>query len=80
MVFLHSTLRGLAEAITVHQRRQAVLSSKPRERRDAGLRARELDFGDALRDAFRAHGGRRTRPRPSSRTAVRRRAPMATPR
>ncbi len=52
MVLFDPTLRGLAEAMTVHQRRHAVLSSNLANLETPGFRARELDFGDALRDAF----------------------------
>jgi len=54
MVLFDPTLRGLAEAMTVHQRRHAVISSNLANVETPGFRARELDFGDTLRDAFAA--------------------------
>ena len=48
------TFRGLAEALTLHQRRHTVLASNLANVETPGYRARELDFAAALREAFEA--------------------------
>ncbi len=51
------TLQGLTEALTLHQQRHEVLASNVANVETPGYRARELDFGTALRQAFDAAEG-----------------------
>jgi flagellar basal-body rod protein FlgB len=51
------TMRGLADALTLHQRRHEVLASNLANVETPGFRARELDFSAALKDAFEARDG-----------------------
>jgi len=60
-VLFDPTMRGLAEALTLHQRRHEVLASNLANVETPGYRARELDFAAALRAAFDA-GGRASPP------------------
>ena len=53
-VLFDPTMRGLAEALTFHQRRHEVLASNLANVETPGYRAQELDFASALKDAFRA--------------------------
>jgi len=50
------TLLGLAEALTLHQRRHEVLASNLANLETPGFRAQDLDFQAALKDAFAAAG------------------------
>jgi flagellar basal-body rod protein FlgB len=51
-ILFDSTMQGVAEAMTLHQRRHEVLVSNIANVETPGFRARELDFETALRDAF----------------------------
>ena len=51
-ILFDPVLRGLAETLTLTQRRHEVLASNLANVETPGFRARELDFGSALRDAF----------------------------
>ena len=51
-ILLDPTLTGLAEALTLHQRRHEVLTSNVANLETPGYRAQELDFATALADAF----------------------------
>ena len=51
-ILFDPTLRGLAETLTLTQRRHEVLTSNLANVETPGFRARDLDFGSALRDAF----------------------------
>ena len=46
------TLRGLTQALTLHQKRHEVLASNLANVETPGFRAQDLDFASALRDAF----------------------------
>lgn len=48
------TMQGIAEALTLHQRRHEVLASNLANVETPGFKAQELDFQTALRDAFAA--------------------------
>jgi len=50
--FFDATLRGLASAMSLHERRHEVLASNLANVETPGFRARDLDFGTALREAF----------------------------
>jgi flagellar basal-body rod protein FlgB len=54
-ILFDPTLRGLAETLTLTQRRHEVLASNLANVETPGFRARDLDFGSALRDAFAVH-------------------------
>ena len=49
-------MQGLAQALTLHQRRHEVLASNLANVETPRYRARELDFAATLRDAFEARG------------------------
>jgi flagellar basal-body rod protein FlgB len=51
-ILFDSTMRGLAEAMTLHQQRHEVLASNLANVETPGYRARELDFEIALKEAF----------------------------
>ncbi len=51
-ILFDSTMRGLAQALTLHQQRHEVLASNLANVETPGYRARELDFETALQDAF----------------------------
>ncbi len=51
-LFADPTFRGLATALTLHERRHVVLATNLANVDTPGYRARELDFGTVLRDAF----------------------------
>ena len=53
-VLFDPTIQGLAEALTLHQRRHEVLASNLANVETPGFKARDLDFASALRDAFAA--------------------------
>jgi flagellar basal-body rod protein FlgB len=53
-ILFDATTRGLGEALTLHQKRHEVLASNVANVETPGYRARELDFGTALKDAFAA--------------------------
>ena len=56
-VIFDPTMQGLADALTLHQRRHAVLASNLANIETPGFHARELDFADALHEAFEARAG-----------------------
>lgn len=58
-VLFDPTFAGLAEALTLHQRRHEVLASNLANVETPGYRAQELDFGAALEDAFKGTGPER---------------------
>jgi len=51
-ILFDRTMDGLAEALTLHQRRHEVLASNLANVETPGFRARDLDFQTALRAAF----------------------------
>jgi len=51
-ILFDSTMQGLAEAMTLHQKRHEILVSNLANVETPGFRARELDFETALKDAF----------------------------
>ena len=51
-ILFDATMQGLAEAMTLHQRRHEVLVSNLANVETPGFRAQELDFETALKDAF----------------------------
>jgi flagellar basal-body rod protein FlgB len=51
-VLFDPTMNGLADALTLHQRRHEVLASNLANVETPGFRARELDFATALKEAF----------------------------
>ena len=51
-ILFDPTMRGLAETLTLTQRRHEVLASNLANVETPGFRARDLDFGSALREAF----------------------------
>ena len=51
-ILFDGTMDGLAEALTLHQRRHEVLASNLANVETPGFRARDLDFQAALREAF----------------------------
>ncbi len=51
-ILFDPTMRGLAEALTLHQKQHEVLASNLANVETPGYRAKELDFAAALRDAF----------------------------
>src|SRR5882672_3478858 len=53
-ILFDPSLTGLAEALTLHQRRHEVLASNLANVETPGYRAQELDFAAALKDAFQA--------------------------
>ena len=53
-VLFDPTTQGLAEALTLHQRRHEVLSSNLANVETPGFKARDLDFESALKSAFEA--------------------------
>jgi flagellar basal-body rod protein FlgB len=55
-VLFDPTMRGLASALTLHQRRHEVLASNLANIETPGYRARELDFQAALEEAFAPAG------------------------
>jgi flagellar basal-body rod protein FlgB len=64
-VLFDPTMRGLAEALTLHQRRHEVLASNLANVETPGYRAQELDFASTLKAAFDASGPERPGGRPS---------------
>jgi flagellar basal-body rod protein FlgB len=46
------TMRGLTEALTLHQKRHEVLASNLANVETPGFRAQDLDFASALKEAF----------------------------
>src|SRR5947208_3609509 len=55
-ILFDPTIEGLARTLTLHQQRHAVLASNLANVETPGYRARELDFQDALRQAFEETG------------------------
>ncbi|HZP41948.1 MAG TPA: flagellar basal body rod protein FlgB [Candidatus Binatia bacterium] len=53
-ILFDPTMRGLADALTLHARRHEVLASNLANVETPGFKAQELDFERALRDAFAA--------------------------
>jgi len=53
-ILFDPTTRGLAQALTLHQQRHEVLASNVANVETPGYRAKELDFGAALKEAFAA--------------------------
>jgi flagellar basal-body rod protein FlgB len=53
-ILFDATMRGLAEALTLHQKRHEVLASNVANVETPGYQAKELDFGAALKEAFAA--------------------------
>jgi flagellar basal-body rod protein FlgB len=51
-ILFDPTMRGLAEALTLHQRRHEVLASNLANVETPRFKAKELDFEDTLRAAF----------------------------
>ena len=51
-ILFDPTLQGLAEALTLHQRRHEVLASNLANVETPRFRARDLDFDAALKEAF----------------------------
>ena len=51
-ILFDTTTQGLAEALTLHQKRHEVLASNLANVETPGYRAQELDFKDALDAAF----------------------------
>ena len=49
---LDSTMRGLTQALTMHQKRHEVLASNLANVETPGFRAQDLDFATALKEAF----------------------------
>ena len=49
-----TTMRGLAGALTIHQKRHQVLTSNLANVETPGFRAQDLDFASALKEAFQA--------------------------
>jgi len=47
-----STMRGLTQALTMHQKRHEVLASNLANLETPGFRAQDLDFATALKEAF----------------------------
>jgi flagellar basal-body rod protein FlgB len=58
-VLFDPTMSGLAEALTLHQRRHEVIASNLANVETPGYRAQELDFADTLKEAFRTAGPER---------------------
>jgi flagellar basal-body rod protein FlgB len=56
-ILFDPTMRGLSQALTLHQQRHEVLASNLANVETPGYRARELEFGAALKDAFRGGEG-----------------------
>ena len=56
-VLFDPTIEGLARTLTLHQQRHEVLASNLANVETPGYRARELDFQDALKEAFEGRGG-----------------------
>jgi flagellar basal-body rod protein FlgB len=56
-VLFDATFRGLATALTLHQRRHEVVSSNLANVETPRFRARDLDFESALTEAFAAAPG-----------------------
>jgi len=57
-ILFDPTIDGLARTLTLHQQRHAVLASNLANVETPGYRARELDFQDALKEAFESGEGR----------------------
>jgi flagellar basal-body rod protein FlgB len=53
-ILFDPTMQGLAEALTLHQRRHEVIASNLANVETPGFKARELDFQSALKAAFDA--------------------------
>ena len=53
-ILFDATTRGLSDALTLHQKRHEVLASNVANVETPGYRAKELDFGAALKEAFAA--------------------------
>jgi flagellar basal-body rod protein FlgB len=51
-ILFDPTMRGLAEALTLHQKQHEVLASNLANVETPGYRAKQLDFAATLRDAF----------------------------
>jgi flagellar basal-body rod protein FlgB len=51
-LFFDPTLEGLARVLTLRQQRHEVLASNLANVETPNYKAKELDFGDALQDAF----------------------------
>ena len=51
-ILFDPTFQGLADSLTLHQRRQEVVASNLANVETPGYRARDLDFKAALEDAF----------------------------
>jgi flagellar basal-body rod protein FlgB len=54
-ILFDATTRGLAEALTLRQKRHEVIASNLANVETPGFKAKELDFGTALKDAFAAN-------------------------
>ena len=59
-ILFDPTMQGLADALTLHQRRHEVLSSNLANVETPGYRAKELEFATALKDAFAGGEGTET--------------------
>jgi flagellar basal-body rod protein FlgB len=49
-----TTMQGLSQALTLHQKRHEILASNLANVETPGFRAQDLDFATALKDAFQA--------------------------
>jgi len=56
-ILFDPTIEGLARTLTLHQERHEVLASNLANVETPGYRARELDFQDALKEAFESADG-----------------------
>jgi len=56
-ILFDPTMNGLAQALTLHQRRHEVLSSNLANVETPGYQAKELDFATTLKDAFEGGAG-----------------------
>ena len=59
-VLFDPTIEGLARTLTLHQQRHEVLASNVANVETPGYRARELDFRNALQQAFAERSGPET--------------------
>ena len=51
-ILFDATMRGLAESLTMRQKRHEVLASNLANVETPGFKAKDLEFGTALKDAF----------------------------
>ena len=56
-ILFDSTTQGLAQALTLRQKRHEVIASNLANVETPGYRAKELDFGTALKEAFEVPDG-----------------------